>query len=243
MGDGSDAMSSTAPPGTGPYEGLLFARSDGLWLCGIVAVHAALLAGVLLGPSRVEPPVTPPAVMGMLVAAPPPAEVMLPKPLSIVPELPKPRVVQRPKQASLPSVPLAPPSERAVTAPPVESTHQDQPEADAIARQKMAAPPTAVPGPPEVTPPRTDAAHLSNPAPQYPPMSRRYGEQGRVVFDVYILPDGSVGEIKLKRSSGHARLDEAAFSTVRRWRYVPAHRGDEPIPYWYIQPITFSLDT
>lgn len=237
-------MSSTAPHGTGPYEGLLPTRSDGVWLGAIVVAHAALLAGPLLDPGRVEPTVSPPTVIGMLVAPSPPAEVMPPKALpTIVPESPKPRVVHRSKQASLPSVPLAPPSERAVTAPLVESIQQDEPKADAIAPQKMAAPPPAVPEFREVTPPRTDAAHLSNPAPQYPPMSRRYGEQGRVVFDVYILPDGSVGEIKLKRSSGHARLDEAAFSTVRRWRYVPAHRGDEPIPYWYIQPITFSLDT
>ncbi len=74
-------------------------------------------------------------------------------------------------------------------------------------------------------------------------MSRRFGEQGRVLFDVYILPDGRVGEIKLRRSSGFRYLDEAAMQAVRRWRYVPARRGDEPIPYWYIQPIMFSLDS
>jgi len=90
--------------------------------------------------------------------------------------------------------------------------------------------------------PRTDASHLNNPAPHYPTLSRRFGEQGRVLLDVYILPDGSVGEIKLNTSSGFARLDEAALAAVRTWRFVPARRGDEPIPYWYIQPVTFSLD-
>lgn len=90
-------------------------------------------------------------------------------------------------------------------------------------------------------PPRSDAAHLSNPAPVYPAVSRRLREQGRVLFDVYILPDGTVGEIKLKRSSGFARLDEAALEAVRRWRYVPAKRGDEPIPFWYVQPIDFAM--
>lgn len=62
-----------------------------------------------------------------------------------------------------------------------------------------------------------------------------------MLFDVYILPDGRVGEIRLKRSSGFTRLDEAALAAVRRWRYVPARRGDEPIPYWYVQPIDFVL--
>lgn len=100
----------------------------------------------------------------------------------------------------------------------------------------MAAEPAA-----PVIPPRSDAAHLSNPAPVYPAVSRRLREQGRVLFDVYILPDGTVGEIKLKRSSGFARLDDAALEAVRQWRYVPAKRGDQPIPFWYVQPIDFTM--
>ncbi|MNU05823.1 Gram-negative bacterial tonB protein [compost metagenome] len=63
-----------------------------------------------------------------------------------------------------------------------------------------------------------------------------------MLLDVYILPDGSVGELKLNTSSGFARLDDAALSAVRHWRFVPARRGDAPIPYWYVQPVTFSLN-
>ncbi|NTV11286.1 MAG: energy transducer TonB, partial [Zoogloea sp.] len=48
--------------------------------------------------------------------------------------------------------------------------------------------------------------------------------------------------IRIKRSSGYSRLDEAAQAALKRWRYVPARRGNEPIPYWYVQPITFSLE-
>ena len=66
-------------------------------------------------------------------------------------------------------------------------------------------------------------------------------EEGQVLLDVHILPDGSVGEVRLRQTSGHRRLDEAALAAVRRWRYVPAQRGGEAIPYWYIQPIVFSL--
>jgi protein TonB len=82
---------------------------------------------------------------------------------------------------------------------------------------------------------------LNNPAPAYPAASRRLGEQGRVLLDVYIQPDGRVGEIRVKQSSGYPRLDEAALDAVRRWRYVPARRGNEPIALWYVQPISFSL--
>ncbi|MEJ2629885.1 MAG: energy transducer TonB [Acidihalobacter sp.] len=97
--------------------------------------------------------------------------------------------------------------------------------------------------PQAVTPPRSDAAHLNNPPPPYPSLSRRLREEGRVVLDVYILADGRVGEIRLRRSSGHPRLDEVALDAVRRWRYVPARRGDEPIPFWYVQPVDFRLDS
>lgn len=73
-------------------------------------------------------------------------------------------------------------------------------------------------------------------------MSRRMGEEGKVLMDVYILPDGSVGQIRIRKSSGFARLDGAALEAVKRWTYVPARRGDEAIPYWYVQPLVFKLD-
>ncbi|MBK6757815.1 MAG: energy transducer TonB [Moraxellaceae bacterium] len=46
-------------------------------------------------------------------------------------------------------------------------------------------------------------------------MSRRLGEQGRVVLNVYILADGTVGEVKIKQSSGFSRLDDAALQAVK----------------------------
>lgn len=96
---------------------------------------------------------------------------------------------------------------------------------------------------PNVVPPRSDAAHLNNPPPTYPPVSRRIGEAGQVMLEVHIQPDGSVGEIRVKRSSGFDRLDEAAIRAVRHWRYLPARRGDQAIAWWYLQPIIFSLNS
>jgi protein TonB len=72
-------------------------------------------------------------------------------------------------------------------------------------------------------------------------MSRRLGEQGRVVLDVYILANGQVGELRIKQSSGFKRLDDAAMQAIKKWQYVPARRGNEAIPFWYIQPLSFSL--
>lgn len=90
--------------------------------------------------------------------------------------------------------------------------------------------------------PYSDAGFFSNPKPPYPAVSRRMAEEGTVLLSVHILTDGRVDEVKLKRSSGFSRLDDAAIKTVRHWRYVPAKRNGKSIPYWYAQPIRFSLD-
>lgn len=93
-----------------------------------------------------------------------------------------------------------------------------------------------------ITPPQMDANPLNNPAPAYPSLSRRLGEQGIVLLEILILTDGSVGDIRIKESSGHKRLDDTATKAVKRWRYMPARRGDTPIEYWYLQPVEFSLN-
>lgn len=220
-----------------------------------------------MGPAT--PPIVKPTIIGMLVApsapaiAPAPAKPQTARPAkpNAQPPNPKPRPRQaaKPKPAPRPPVPPAPPSERAVTVPHAEPdlpvTLAEHTEAGDAASASVApsdvetatldASPFGSAAPAEgplLELPRTDAAHLNNPAPAYPKLSRRFGEQGRVLLDVYILSDGSIGDIRLNTSSGFRRLDDAALASVRHWRFVPARRGDEAIPYWYVQPITFSLD-
>jgi protein TonB len=89
--------------------------------------------------------------------------------------------------------------------------------------------------------PRFDAAYFNNPPPPYPPLSRRLGEQGRVMVRVFVDTSGAPAQIELRESSGHPRLDDAAASAVRRWRFVPARRGSEPVGAWVLVPISFNL--
>ena len=79
------------------------------------------------------------------------------------------------------------------------------------------------------TPARFDAAYLRNPAPRYPPLARRLGEQGRIILRVRVDSAGNPATIELFESSGSARLDAAARQTVAGWRFVPARRGGKPI--------------
>jgi protein TonB len=73
-------------------------------------------------------------------------------------------------------------------------------------------------------------------------MSRRAGEQGRVMLRVVVRPDGTPQSVEVRSSSGWQRLDEAALDAVRRWRFVPARQGNVPITAAVIVPIAFSLE-
>ncbi len=90
--------------------------------------------------------------------------------------------------------------------------------------------------------PRFDAAYLRNPPPAYPRASRRLGEEGRVVLRVRVESDGRPSQLAVQASSGSARLDDAAFDAVRRWRFVAARRGDESVAAWVLVPIEFRLN-
>ncbi|WP_291271735.1 energy transducer TonB [Geothrix sp.] len=94
-----------------------------------------------------------------------------------------------------------------------------------------------------IVPPRFDAAYLQNPPPDYPSLSRRLGEEGRIILRVLISPEGLPRDIQLQASSGFPRLDQAALQTVRRWRFAPAMRGEEPLAAWVLVPIRFNLES
>ncbi|WP_262964155.1 energy transducer TonB [Methylobacter psychrophilus] len=93
-----------------------------------------------------------------------------------------------------------------------------------------------------VTLPNLNADYLNNPAPDYPPASRELGEQGRVLLRAMINSDGTVAQVVLRKSSGFNRLDQAALDTVKKWRFVPAQRGEQKISAWIVVPVAFSLE-
>ncbi len=160
----------------------------------------------------------------------------------------------RPAEETKPSPEIAPPQAKPVKPrpappqPPVPPVPLVAPEA-APAPSPLAVPAAPAPTPPvaappapvQATPPRFDADYLDNPRPPYPPLSRRMGEQGRVVLRVHVGADGAAGDVLLHASSGAPRLDEAALATVRRWKFVPARRGADAVAAWVLVPIVFTL--
>jgi len=87
------------------------------------------------------------------------------------------------------------------------------------------------PKPPGVTTlPRFDPRYIGNQLPPYPTASRRLGEEGVVIVHVIIGRDGRVVSATLARSSGSARLDEAAVAhAMARWRFTPALSDSTPV--------------
>lgn len=90
--------------------------------------------------------------------------------------------------------------------------------------------------------PSSDADYLNNPAPSYPAISRRLGEQGKVVIRVLIDKDGKPQQGEIEHSSGYARLDQAALRAVMGWRYVPGLRNGTAQDMWFNVPINFTLN-
>jgi protein TonB len=83
--------------------------------------------------------------------------------------------------------------------------------------------------------------YAENPKPTYPQEARKKGYQGEVILKVEVLSNGRVGQVEVKRSSGHEILDRSAFAAVKEWRFVPAKKGENPIPFWVNIPIKFQL--
>ena len=102
-------------------------------------------------------------------------------------------------------------------------------------------PSNAPPAPPRIELPSSDADYLNNPKPPYPALSKRMGEQGKVVVRTLIGTDGRAQEVQLQQSSGYERLDQAALNAARQWRYVPGKRDGVPQAMWFNVPFTFQL--
>ncbi len=135
--------------------------------------------------------------------------------------------------------PFVPPPEVSIEVP-VEQTTSSAIQTVTNVRPTAPPPPVAQPAIPRTAPKSDSRRPLSQP--EYPPSSRRAGEAGTVILEVYVLENGRVGEARVKQSSGFPRLDEAAVREVKRsWRLVPGTENGKPVPMWGQFAVTFKL--
>jgi protein TonB len=139
--------------------------------------------------------------------------------------------------------PYVPPPEISIEIP------MDSGPSTAISNVTSERPVAAPPPPPKPvelsvvkTPPSTQGKGARITQPEYPPSSRRAGEEGTVQLSVLVLENGRAGEVKVAKSSGFPKLDEAAIKEVQRnWRFVPGKEDGKPTSMWHTFAVTFRL--
>lgn len=158
---------------------------------------------------------------------------------------PEPKPILKPKKVLEKIKPIDKPVERLVeaTAELIKEEQIVKPEASHIMVNEPAKAPKATPViEDKYEEPRFGVSYLNNPAPDYPSMSRRQGEEGRVLMSVLVSAEGMAEEVQIEKSSGSDRLDNAAMTAVKRWRFIPAKKNNQPISAYVLVPIKFSLD-
>lgn len=83
--------------------------------------------------------------------------------------------------------------------------------------------------------------YRENSPPVYPEIARLRGYEGIVLIFAEILPNGRVGEVKIRKSSGYAILDQSALQAIKPWKFEPARRAGNPLTAWVELPIKFIL--
>lgn len=209
----------------------------GLHVLGLWALQAGLLrrAVELVIPVSVLAEMIEPA-QPLISPAPPPPQ---PRPA------PTPRAAPQPKPVAQPApqpVALATPTPAANAPAGVIKPQPTAPVAAVAPPAAESAAPTAPPAPPRIELPSSSADYLNNPPPPYPPLSKRLGEQGKVVIRAFIDANGTATQAEVRTSSGYDRLDQAALQTVLKWRYVPGKRAGVAEGMWFNVPIHFVLE-
>ena len=247
------------------YSRLL--RGYGLALLLVTGLHAAAWWWTRRAPV-LETPVVIPPMMDVELSAPVPAAQPAPVPSAAAPASPAKKIDRAPKPKPKPKPPPKPAETPKAEKQPRPVKSAEEPET-AHPAPKAAPPPvdsgtssTGTPGhssapasqtggssagkagggDQKVTPAH-DAGYLHNPKPRYPAIAIARNWEGLVRLRVYVLPNGSPGQVMLHQSSGHDVLDQAALEVVRRWQFVPAKRGEQAIASWVVVPLVFKLDS
>ncbi|MFZ3290481.1 MAG: energy transducer TonB, partial [Telluria sp.] len=105
----------------------------------------------------------------------------------------------------------------------------------AILASAAAAPPAA---------PRTITSgveYIHAPQPVYPQLSRRMGEQGKVILRILVNEKGLPDQVLVQTSSGSARLDEAGRQAALRALFKPYLEDGRAVAVFVIVPLNFQL--
>lgn len=83
--------------------------------------------------------------------------------------------------------------------------------------------------------------YIREPQTVYPQMSRRMGEQGRVMLRILVNAKGLAEKVLVHSSSGSPRLDEAGRQAVLRAQFKPYMEDGQAVAVYVIVPVNFQL--
>lgn len=76
----------------------------------------------------------------------------------------------------------------------------------------------------------------------YPPALKAAGVQGKVYVQFIVEKDGSISNIKVRRSSNNAELDQEAIKVIEKMpRWTPGSMRGKKVRVKQTVPVTFTL--
>jgi protein TonB len=182
----------------------------------VIAVHAIALYALVVSMGIVEMPKFAAPIEAVFIDDQPAAQ---PEPqVDIKPEIESPVTVDEPLPEVQFETPVTPVAEVAV--PESASAISATPAGGAVAKELKTS---------------------SRVEPIYPPASRRAGEEGTVRVKVLVDEGGRPSQVQVAQSSGFPKLDEAAVTAVRKWKFVAATDGTKNVTAWTQVAVTFRL--
>jgi len=82
---------------------------------------------------------------------------------------------------------------------------------------------------------------VKSPKPRYPSESIRLKQEGRVIVNIEVLENGSVGQASIAQSSGFSALDQSALDAVKNWQYTNGSGSGQFVQQWVRASIVFEL--
>ncbi len=191
----------------------------------VILLHIALVYALVSGLAFRAVEVAPTPIETKIIAAPQQQKTEPPPP---------------PPDFQPPPPPFVPPPEVNIARPPPPPAVSTAITNVTPVRPTAPPPPPAPPHEPVSVAPHVDAA--ASREPDYPPVSRRLGEQGTVILAVTVEPNGRASDVKIVQSSGFPRLDQAAVEGVKaNYRFAPGTLDGKPAPMSYTFKFTWKL--
>lgn len=136
-------------------------------------------------------------------------------------------------------VPTTPPEQTIMTQPLPAPTVVEVPSIPPLPEEPVVEAPPPAPLLPKII---SNVEYLKSPEPEYPPLAKRMGEEGRVTLRVLVNEKGNPDQVKVQQTSGSPRLDEEARQAILRSQFKPHIENGKAIAVYTIVPITFHLD-